>query len=459
MKKLTKGLLACAFTGAMILTGCSSIAPVENKSEEILYQGGSVVSVGDYLFYANGFASGVDSYSDTSDSEYNTAKEYAYLSRVKKSDYKGELYSNDNAIDKISDRIAGYSNSYMFVYGDYIYYATPNMHKTNENKYIWTYVSVMRCKLDGSDSKEVYTTSAYTADSAEIKAIKYNGKAYLMIYDGTNLTKIALGKSIDKAPVVFEGVTSVAMPDEGEDFNGCIYYTTARSSTVGQTGNILYKVNIETNTTIQLEKENSKTITLVDRVENNIFYTLTTDNENYGTVTYVINVKNEEGFLSSLKKKAFYSAAIENVQRISKGNSLYEGFVFSTTLNDNEQIMYYNAYTNKKKLFITGDEGYSDTIVIDGDDFYYSTSDGIARKSTIDSTYTAEIIASGYTFTAGYFGYDYTYINGENAGLSSIYFYGEEMVESEDEEGDGNYYMYGVSLNGKKSVTLYGKTI
>jgi len=453
MKKWTKGLLACAFAGAMILTGCSSIAPVKNESEEILYQGGNVVSVGDYLFYSNGFASGVDSYSDTSDTEYNNAKKYSYLARMNKAEYDGELYANENSVDKIADKISGYSNSYMFVYGDYIYYATPNMHKTNENKYIWTYVTIMRCKLDGSDSKEIYTTKAYDASAAEIKAIKYNGKAYLMIYDGTNLTRIALGKSVDKSPISIEGVTSAAMPDENENFNGYIYYTVDRTSTVGQTGNIIKKLNIESGAIESFNVENGTTIKFVDRVENNIFYTITTNNSNIPTETYMIDANKSEEFYTSKVEKLFYSAEISDVKRIADGYALYEGFIFTT----DSKVMYFNEHKAKSptyfaELFIDEDDSYADTIVIDGANIYYSTSDSIMKKSVLDATYTSEEIITGYSFTAGYFGYD--------SRVDNIYFYAAEIVDEEtEEESDGNYYMYGVSLQGKKEVTLYGKTL
>ena len=40
----------------------------------------------DYIFYGNGFASGVNDYNKKCETEYNKAKSYAYLARIKKSD-------------------------------------------------------------------------------------------------------------------------------------------------------------------------------------------------------------------------------------------------------------------------------------------------------------------------------------------------------------------------------------
>ena len=461
MKKLTKGLLACAFTGAMILTGCGGVANIENqKKDEVLYQGGQVVSVGDYLFYSNGFASGVDSFGERSETEYNAARQYSYLSRINKKDFDGNLYKNENATDKISDKIVGYVNSYMFVYGDYIYYATPNMHTTGENKHVWKYVSIFRCKLDGSDSKEIYTTKTYDSSTAEIKAVKYDGQAYLLIFDGTNLVKINVGNSLAKTITEVPGVTGVAMPKEGEEFNGNIYYTTSRGD--GQNGNVLKKFNLKSGESVVVAKENNKEITLVGRVKDMVFYTVKDyENPNKKTETFAIDVVKSESFLTALTEKIFYSANIDNIQAIAKDNNLYSGYVFTTTPSSKEEVRYYNSYKAKNnplynaELLVTGDEGYSDTVVIDGLNFYYSDANGIKKKNIID--FEAEEIVSGYTINAGYFGYDYSYIDDQISRVSTIYFFAKEVKEN-DETGD-NYYLYGVDLQSQNKISLYGKNL
>ena len=461
MKKITKGLLACAFTGAMILTGCSGVANIENKNkDEILYQGGQVVSVGDYLFYSNGFCSGVDSFGERSEVEYNEAKQYSYLSRINKKDFDGNLYKNENATDKISDKIVGYVNSYMFVYGDYIYYATPNVHTTGENKHVWKYVSIFRCKLDGSDSKEIYTTKAYDSSSAEIKALKYDGQAYLLIFDGTNLVKIKVGNALEKTITEVSGVTGVAMPKEGEEFNGNIYYTTSRDD--GQKGNVLKKFNLKTSESKLVVKENKKEISLVGRVKDEVFYTIK-DYENLGmeTETFAIDVSKTESFLTSLTDRIFYSASIDNIQAIADGNNLYSGYIFTTTPSSKEEVRYYNFYRAQNnplynaELLVTGDEGYADTVVIDGINFYYSDADGIKKKNVMG--FETEEIVSGYTINAGYFGYDYSYIDNQISRVNTIYFFAKEVKEG-DETGD-NYYLYGVDLQGQNKVSLYGKIV
>ena len=463
MKKWTKGLIAAAFAGAFVLTGCSAITQIKNDNTEILYGGGSVVSVGDYLFYGNGYASGVSDYSTSSDSEYKVAQAYSYLSRTNLKDFKENQYKNENEVNKISDRVTGYSESYMFAIGKYIYYATPNLHKTNENKFVWNYVSIFRTGINGGSSEEIYTTEAYDSSKAQFRALSYNGKNYLFIYDGTNLIKLTLEDKVSIDKLNSSAVTSVALPDEGEDWNGFVYYTTARESEFGQKGNVVYRVNVASNESKEICKEVNLTVTFTGRVKNKIFFSRKVEGNSF-TETYMYDADTAGTNSFNTASKRFFNLEVFDVDGVAEGNSQYNGYTFSVNLNDKTQVMYYNLLKDETSVFIAGSEGYANTVANYGTYFYYMTSDKIMRK-TFD-TQEVTTIVSDMTIKNDGFGYDFFYIDGKISNLKNIYFYAqipedpnEESDSETDKEStkDENYYLYKIDSNGAKKPALVGK--
>lgn len=460
MKKIAKcvfGALSASAFMIMGVTGCSGVQNINNNTNGIIYNGGSVVSVGDYLFYGNGFVSGVDEFNDSSSSEYDAAKEYAYLSRINKSEYDGTKYKSSSNVQKISDRVVGYSNAYMFVSGEYIYYATPNLHQTNQNKYIWKYVSIFRSKLNGDDKKEVFTTTAYNASTAQIRALSFENKNYLIIFDGTNLVRITLDDKIS-TKIISDSVTGVALPKEGEQWNGDIYFTEDRNST----SNIVYKASVTDGEKEEICKENGLKVTFTGRVGNKIFYSREQDSIKE---TYILDLDNQQGSFASAGKW-FYALEISNVTVIAENNSLLNGYLFTTNKSDSTVVMYYNISKAKENDLYLAEEfvssGYANTVVVYDDNLYYTTSDSIIMKNIYSKQ--EKVIVSGMTIKAGYFGYDYKYIDDEIVRLNNIYFYAtrvyDETAEDYDAENvtDQESYLYAVDASGVKDPVIFGKT-
>lgn len=457
MKKWTKGLIATLFTGAIIFTGCSSIAQVKNDKTEILYNGGSVVAVGDYLYYGNGYASGVNDYDVKSDSEYNTAKDYSYLSRTKLTDRVDSQYKNENEVNKLNDRIAGYSNSYMFALGNYIYFASPNLHKTSGNEYVWEYVSLFRIGLNGGNAEEIYTTKAYNSSSANIKALSYNNNHYLIVFDGTNLVQINIGNKISVKEI--GTATSVALPDENESWNGNIYYTTENNSTYGHDGNIAYSYNVETESSKKICQEINLTVTFTGRVGNKVFFSRSVKG-NSNVETYIYDADNANGLEFNSASKRFYNLAISDIDAVAENNTTYYGYTFTVTTESKTQVMYYNELNKSTSVFISADTGYANTVASWGTYYYYMTSDSIVRK-TLDTKEETTIV-SDMTIKNDGFAYDYYYTDGNISGLKNIYFYAQVPAEeTEDDEettsSDTNYYLYKVDYNGARKPALVGK--
>ena len=465
MKKFTKGILATLFIGTFTIAsvvGCSPIKNIENKESGIVFNGGSVVSVGDYIFYGNGFASGVNDYNKKSETEYNKAKSYAYLARIKKSDYNGDKFKSATNIDKIADKIVGYSNAYMFVCGNYIYYATPNMHKTKTNEHIWEYVSIFRSKLNGEGNSEVYTTSSYNADKAKIRALSFNNENYLLVYDGTNLVSLKLGEKVSVNTISSEA-TSVALPKEGENWNGFVYFTEDRTNDIGQKMNYVYKASVKNGTKGNpINSDYASSVLFTGRVKDVLFYTKTEGNI---SETKMLDLNKQQGDFAT-SSESFYELAISNIQEIGQGNTLYGGYVFTATRLDKTQVMYYNNYNAKDYGYtaeVLVEDGYANTVAVDGLNFYYTTSDKLLRKSVTNLS-VEQTLVSDVSIRSGYFGYDYTYIDKTPVKLDNIYFYATRLYDKEAEDydeskaTDENSYLYSVSADGVGEIKLLSRT-
>ena len=462
MKNWKKGLLALAFTGVLVLTGCSTIKDVSNDQSGIVYNGGSVVSVGDHLFYANAFESGVTSFDTSSSSEYDNASRHAYLARTNKAEYAGTEFENPTKVEKISDKLVGYSNMYMFVCGDYIYYATPNIHKTSENKHIWTYVSIYRCRLNGKDNKELFTTTAYNSSTAQIRALSYNNKDYLVIYDGANINILTLGNKVT-SKFVSDGVTSVALPDEGEAWDGNIYFTTDRNSTAGQSGNIVYKASVTNGDKVKICQENGLTITFTGRVANNLFYTR---KQNDISETYKLDLEVQTGSFATAGRW-FYALEIFDVEGVAEGNDLYNGYLFCATRSSTTQVMYYNTFEASQNVGYSAtvfvESAYADTVTVFRENFYYTTSDKMIKKNVVSGE--EETIVSDMSIRSGYFGYDFKYVDGNITRLNNIYFYATRVYDKDAEDYDESAatdtknYLYGVDASGVETPKLISQLI
>ena len=258
MKKSGKILALLLMGGLCTLTlaGCSSWSGIENsKSDQILYNGGIVSVVDDNLFYANGYTN-----TDiTTMDEFNAAAQYSYLARLNLAEAETSAYTSPDAVNKLNSEVVGYSNMYSFVLGDFVYYASPNKHRTSSNTYVFTYVSIFKTRLNGSDTTELMTTSSYNSETAQLRAVSVDGQNFLLVYDGTTLSAINLAN--DSVRTISSAATSVALPREGESFNGKLYYTEDKANTYGESGNEVFECDLLTGESKAIMKTINNTIT------------------------------------------------------------------------------------------------------------------------------------------------------------------------------------------------------
>ena len=462
MKKWAK-LLCCVLMMGFALTtclaGCATVSNIHNSSEELIYNGNSAVRVDGYLYYGNAYAD-YSSFSTVSD--YRTSARVSYLARLDTNAY--EATSGDYSpteVDKVANEVAGHGNDFMFVLGQYIYYATPNTQKATDadgaTAQYFNYTTIYRSGLNGNGKTRIYTTNG---EVSEMEVLKAGDTYYLVIFAGDTLVKIDL--SNNNAEEIVTGVSSVAMPETYQkdklgsslNFNGYIYYTTAREETSsGLTGNVVYRVALSGGEAERVYGANTD-ITLVDRKRDVVFYSETRS----GTAEiYTADVSDTSSTLNpfSTKTRFVSASSITNLNTVSRSSENELGFRdLGYVYTANEALRYSTLDGTKSGAITLQSEGSEITsyavLLVSGQTMFVSTSTGIYRVDlsqafngnggnvTIDC---ATVVTMTAIQNSGLYAYDGKY----------IYFYAQlETVEEDkdsseeetDEETHENYYLY-----------------
>ncbi|MBQ8845084.1 MAG: hypothetical protein IJ008_03605 [Clostridia bacterium] len=466
MKKFLK-LFCFMFCFALLLTGCATVSNIKNNSKELIYNGGSVVRVGDYLYFANN----IDNASENLDSNkgYKKLAGTANLKRVNLSKLKAK---NENTSVKNSETVqeefVGYENTNMFVLGNYIYYSTPNLHKDKSNNNHFDYTTIYRCKLNGDNNKEIYTTSAVIS---RMDILKADGDYYIVMVDSeSNILRMKIGKKVGKVETIAKKVTTYAIAEDNQKNNGYIYYTKDYSGTDGLSGSRVYRVNIESGKDKLIYNGvaggRATTIKFTGRQNDVVFYTHTNKS---GTENYYVDLSKTNFTTSILNKdNLFYASAseISDVKAIT-GNKLYKGYTFVVDSN----LMYKNVRTNEIENISTAlSENYSDFKILFVDEckiFFNSATNNAFYYYDVTTKDVTEIVKMNSTiYSDAIYGYDgtnlyyYAQIVDEDA-ETTVSAQAEGEGEETEEKGDQNYYLYTVKINRSANETyqLLGKTV
>ena len=315
-----------------------------------------------------------------------------------------------------------------------------------------TYLSL---RFDGSGRTEIFTTeNAYDSTNGQMVAVEYGDKAYLIIYDGTKLTSfdITNGGVAKKVNVT---ATSVALPKEGNAWDGNLYYTQDKDSTNSSEGNEVYKISVTgaDETKITPANDVNYTVTFTGRVNNTIYYTLL-NKSNSISYSYYANASDISSKRIATAGTMFYKPAVSNITEIYGGSSYsrVSGIVFTS----NSKLIYKNTETNEEPVAILGDYSGAKIICNIGTDLYFATTSGI-YKTTIGDFDNVTTLVSGMTITVDSVGYNPVYLDNEMVGINDIYFFAQRTYseETEDEDKtDENVYLYRMS-----DKQMLGKTI
>lgn len=463
MKKFK--ILSILFAMALILTGCATVSNVVDKNgkaiylDEIQYNQGHVVEVGDYLYYGNG-------YSATTSDEFNykNSAKYGYLARLNTSedlkfdddvDLEYINSTSPNGVDKVNDKLIGYQSQDMFALGSYIYFTSANTHKTSSLENDYTQVSLFRVKFNGDGFKELGT---YKHDENSIITVQKgsDNNYYYIITEPAeestyNIFSIKIGDSLGEekqlnkyekdGEEVVDAIETVAIADENSSIKNIIYTVTSDSTEIDT--DAVKAVDFATGEVKTLDNGVAgATISLEGREGDVVFYAYT-----YKAITeiYFKDLVNSDNYYNPTASNKFYNATeIKNIDSVGNGYVFVSASSSSLIYNDLDT-------TSDGELLLTTSE-YTDILFTDGDYVYYSNATSIGRISVVDKI--KETIVTMTDIVSGVCGYTGDY----------IYFYAKleevkesEETESEESKEDTNYYMYRTDKLG--NYQLVGQTI
>ncbi len=148
-----------------------------SSNNEAVSNGGFAVEKDDYVYFINGKEV------NTADNTFGNVVKGAVM-RISKDNLSNRNYSE---VDTVVPQIA-YSGNYnagLFIYGDYVYYATPSTDKNSDGEVQNSVLAFKRTKLDGTDTTKNYFVQ-YPDNSIQYRYVAdEEGKVYLM-YVATN---------------------------------------------------------------------------------------------------------------------------------------------------------------------------------------------------------------------------------------------------------------------------------
>ncbi len=373
MKKTLAFLSCLLLCICFVLTGCSHLA-MPASDAKILGNGGSVVQKGEYIYFANAYT-GYASLGDEISNKTGKAGVYG-LYRVKSEN--GKLERDEHGMVKnaelIVSKVVGFEYSNLYIVGDYLYFSSPNMHKTSSNKNKYDLISIFKVKLDGTDLKELYTTDDF---SGSWEILNFDSKYYVLTVEGENIVRHQIdnkGNLSDKTILADNVAKAILTNSTNYSNDKYVYFTCARSeedTNVGLGGNYLKKVSILNGQTTTICGVAGETYALLAYEKGNLIYTKSSDSKD--SYLYVNDFENAE------KNVAVWSG-VSNVR-------------VATVMGQGLQLL----YTYQSKVVIQSFDSMITDVLIDGnasiinideDYVYYTLDNKISRVSLLTKVST-----------------------------------------------------------------------
>lgn len=294
MKKYFLLVVSVLLSGVMLLAGCGkNTNPIELPSlnAPVINNGGMTVQKGDYLYFINGFNSKTDL--KAGDNDWGDIKHGA-IYRTKLNDNK-IAYDNDGFlknVELIVPKLVGYDGGSFYIYGNYIYYSTPNNNVDKKGNSLTKLTDFYRVELNGKNNTLLYTSSTENLTQDDWTIYVIESEHYLVVKDGEKLVSVKSGKKVSKPVTMATDVKSASFVkydtfynnkrDVVDKFNNYIYYTrSARESDnlpANINGNFLARVKVNTNNEEVIYSAHTNTYTMFAVKNNSIYYTIANSN-------------------------------------------------------------------------------------------------------------------------------------------------------------------------------------
>lgn len=221
-KKILGALaLAACCTSVLAFAGCKEEMytgkPLDgyvSTTDDAESNGGFAVKKGDYVYFING------SQDWSASNNYGSVVKGA-LMRIHEDDLAAGDYSKT---DMVVPMLFSQSNtdSGIFIYGDYVYYATPTTDKdVNSGEVSNSWIDFKRAKLDGSEAMGSYYFRS-DKNSTKFRFVEENGTVYCLYEKDGAL--ISFNTNTRSHTTLVEGAGSYYF-NEKDKSDGTVYYT------------------------------------------------------------------------------------------------------------------------------------------------------------------------------------------------------------------------------------------
>lgn len=227
VKKLAIAVLALLMVLA-IFTGCGrdySSKPLDGYTSagEVESNGGFVVKKGEWIYFING------SENYTAKNTYGKVTKGA-LMRIKESDLSAGNFSKTDVVVPLL-MVAQDFTSGIYIYGDYVYYATPTSTKNKDGQVENSYIDFKRSKLDGSSTMRDYYFRM-SDNTTVYRYVEVDDTVYCLYIDSANTEIHSYNTKTGKDTVLVAGYESYVL-DNKDIANPTVYYTMPVEKKIG----------------------------------------------------------------------------------------------------------------------------------------------------------------------------------------------------------------------------------
>lgn len=228
-KKIISLVAAATFLGAAFtMTACGNKGNYKgdkldyvSTEAEAKSNGGFVVEKGDYVYFINGAEE------HTANNEFGKVTKGA-LMRIKKADLDNGNYANVQTVVPMLLVAKNYEAG-IYIYDDYVYYATPTTDKNMSGQVENSWIDFKRAPLDGSSAMKGQFFRI-SNNAANYRFVQVDGVVYCL-YEDTNDAGEKMLKSYNvttgKTSVLVKGAKSSFFFDKTDAENPNVYYTMA----------------------------------------------------------------------------------------------------------------------------------------------------------------------------------------------------------------------------------------
>lgn len=255
MNKKKVAVIACLLILSLALIACNKVWRQDEVTgaqldKPVESNGGLVVKQGKHIYFVNGYE-GADI-----ENEFGTPLKTAIL--------RAELDENGNIVEDSQTVIVpkniytSSTDSGIYIYDGWIYYATPNVDKDTDGNASTTHLDFMRTKLDATITQRLHTIDSRTVE------FRFTEGRLVFVEDSTiysldlNAKKVTDASSLKTLAEDISASKIIYAPDS--DFGSYVLYTKNPSDDLSsKTYNELYAVNADGTKNVKILGETSYT--------------------------------------------------------------------------------------------------------------------------------------------------------------------------------------------------------